>query len=62
MKKKLKDLTYLEMRSFCDKYYNEDYNSCHSECPMKLENNTCKLMVWPGSKYQDEEIEIKEKE
>lgn len=59
MKKKIKNLTYLEMRKICDKYYDSDDDSCSFSCPFKLLGNRCKLQK-TGIEIGDEEIEVDE--
>lgn len=59
MKKKIKDLTYPEIRKICDKYYDRDDDNCGFKCPFKLLGNRCKLQK-TGIEIGDEEIEVEE--
>ena len=61
MKKKIKDLTYLEIRKICDKYYDEDDDNCSFKCPFKLLDNRCKLQK-SSIEVGNEEIEVEEDE
>lgn len=59
MKKKIGDLSYLEIRKICDKYYDEDDDNCGFKCPFKLLGNRCKLQK-SSIEVGNEEIEVEE--